>query len=110
MYVLKTFGLFLITALAEIFGCYLPYFWLTHNKSIWLLIPGAISLTLFAWLLTLHPAAAGRVYAAYKGVYICVAIFWLWAVDSIKPSNWDFIGVGMALVGIAIIMFAPRSV
>ena len=80
MYVLKTFGLFLITALAEIFGCYLPYFWLTHNKSIWLLIPGAISLTLFAWLLTLHPAAAGRVYAAYiirddKSAFVTVLFF-----------------------------------
>ena len=110
MYELKTVGLFIITALAEILGCYLPYLWLTQNKSIWLLIPAAISLSLFAWLLTLHPAAAGRVYAAYGGVYICVAIFWLWAVDGIKPSSWDFIGAGVALVGMAIIMFAPRSV
>ena len=110
MYELKTVGLFVITALAEIIGCYLPYLWLTQNKSIWLLIPAAISLSLFAWLLTLHPAAAGRVYAAYGGVYICVAIFWLWTVDGIKPSSWDFIGAGVALVGMAIIMFAPRSV
>lgn len=110
MYELKTVGLFIITALAEILGCYLPYLWLTQNKSIWLLIPAAISLSLFAWLLTLHPAAAGRVYAAYGGVYICVAIFWLWGVDGIKPSSWDFIGAGVALVGMAIIMFAPRSI
>jgi small multidrug resistance family-3 protein len=110
MYELKTVGLFVITALAEILGCYLPYLWLTQNKSIWLLIPAAISLSLFAWLLTLHPAAAGRVYAAYGGVYICVAIFWLWAVDGIKPSSWDFIGAGVALIGMAIIMFAPRSI
>lgn len=84
---LKTIGLFIITALVEIIGCYLPYMWLVQQKSIWLLIPAAISLSLFAWLLTLHPAAAGRVYAAYGGVYICVSIFWLWVVDAIKLTN-----------------------
>jgi len=109
MFELKTILLFVITALAEIIGCYLPYLWLTQNKSPLLLIPAAISLAIFAWLLTLHPAAAGRVYAAYGGVYICVAIFWLWVVDGIKPSNWDFLGAAVALAGMGIIMFAPRS-
>ena len=89
---LKTIGLFILTAIAEIVGCYLPYLWLTQHKSIGLLIPAAFSLGLFAWLLTLHPAAAGRVYAAYGGVYIFVAIFWLWAIDGIKPTMWDIIG------------------
>jgi small multidrug resistance family-3 protein len=108
MYEFKTIGLFVITAIAEIVGCYLPYLWITQNKSIWLLIPAAISLSLFAWLLTLHPAAAGRVYAAYGGVYIFVAIFWLWIVEGIKPTHWDLLGGGVALFGMAIIMFAPR--
>ena len=105
---IKTVGLFVITALAEIVGCYLPYLWLREDKSPWLLIPAALSLALFAWLLTLHPAAAGRVYAAYGGVYILVAIEWLWAVDGIKPTLWDGVGVAVALVGMGIIMFAPR--
>lgn len=105
---IKTVGLFVITALAEIVGCYLPYLWLREDKSPWLLIPAALSLALFAWLLTLHPAAAGRVYAAYGGVYILVAIAWLWAVDGIKPTLWDGVGVAVALVGMGIIMFAPR--
>lgn len=104
----KTVGLFVITAFAEIVGCYLPYLWLREDKSPWLLIPAALSLALFAWLLTLHPAAAGRVYAAYGGVYILVAIAWLWAVDGIKPTLWDGIGVAVALVGMGIIMFAPH--
>ncbi|PPC79695.1 MAG: hypothetical protein CTY35_12515 [Methylotenera sp.] len=108
MYEFKTIGLFILTAIAEIVGCYLPYLWITQNKSIWLLAPAAISLALFAWLLTLHPAAAGRVYAAYGGVYIFVAIFWLWVVDGIKPTQWDLIGAGVALLGMAIIMFSPR--
>lgn len=107
---MKTVGLFLITAIAEIVGCYLPYLWLRQGKSAWVLIPAALSLGLFAWLLSLHPTAAGRVYAAYVGIYICVAILWLWAVDGIKPSTWDIIGSLVALVGMAIIMFAPRSV
>ncbi len=107
---LKTVGLFFITAIAEILGCYLPYLWLKEGHSVWLLIPAAISLGLFAWLLTLHPVAAGRVYAAYGGVYIFVAILWLWLVDGIKPTYWDVLGVSVAMLGMAIIMFAPRGV
>ena len=73
MFELKTIGLFFLTACAEILGCYLPYLWLREGKPIWLLIPGILSLALFAWLLSLHPTAAGRVYAAYGGMYIFVA-------------------------------------
>jgi len=107
---LKTLMLFLITAVAEIVGCYLPWLWLRQGKSIWLLVPAAASLALFAWLLTLHPTAAGRVYAAYGGVYIFVAILWLWSVDGIRPTTWDLVGSAVALCGMAIIMFAPRQV
>jgi small multidrug resistance family-3 protein len=106
---IKTIALFLLTAVAEIIGCYLPYLWLKQGKSAWLLIPAALSLALFVWLLSLHPAAAGRVYAAYGGAYVCTAILWLWAVDGIKPTAWDLIGSTVALAGMAIIMFAPRS-
>jgi small multidrug resistance family-3 protein len=106
--VLKTFALFALTAVAEILGCYLPWLWLKEGKSIWLLLPASLSLATFAWLLTLHPTAAGRVYAAYGGVYICVAVLWLWAVDGIKPSWWDLAGSAVAVTGMLIIMFAPR--
>ena len=106
---LKTLLLFVVTALAEIAGCYLPYLWLRHDKSAWLLLPAALCLALFVWLLTLHPAAAGRVYAAYGGVYVAVAIGWLWAVDGVRPTPWDVTGSLVALAGMAIIMFAPRT-
>ena len=106
---LNTFGLFVLTALAEIVGCYLPYLWLKQGKSVWLLLPAALSLALFAWLLTLHPTAAGRVYAAYGGVYVCVALLWLWLVDGIRPTGWDILGGSVAVLGMAIIMLAPRS-
>ena len=106
---IKTFALFALTAVAEIVGCYLPYLWLKQGKSALLLIPAAASLALFAWLLSLHPTAAGRVYAAYGGVYIGTAIIWLWLVDGIRPTAWDLVGSAVAMVGMAIIMFAPRG-
>src|SRR5882724_984517 len=109
MLVLKTVGLFVVTALAEIIGCYLPYLWLQKGRSAWLLVPAAISLAAFSWLLTLHPEAAGRVYAAYGGVYITVALAWLWIVDGMRPSSSDFFGVALCLAGMAVIMFAQRG-
>ena len=104
----KVVALYLATAVAEIVGCYLPWLWLRQGASAWLLVPAAASLALFAWLLTLHPAAAGRVYAAYGGVYVAVALAWLWLVDGIRPTAWDVAGVAVTLVGMAIIAFAPR--
>lgn len=108
MKLLITAGLFAITAVAEIVGCYLPYLWLRHGKSPWLLLPAALSLALFAWLLTLHPAAAGRIYAAYGGVYVSIAFVWLWLVDGVRPDRWDLIGVALCLCGMAVIVLAPH--
>ena len=105
---MKTLLLYLATALAEIVGCYLPYLWLKEGRSAWLLLPAALSLAAFAWLLTLHETAAGRVYAAYGGVYIGMAIAWLWAVDGVRPTAWDIAGVLVALTGMGIIAFQPR--
>jgi small multidrug resistance family-3 protein len=108
MPILKTFALFAVTALAEILGCYLPYLWLKRDGSPWLLIPALLSLMVFAGLLTLHPTAAGRVYAAYGGVYIGIAILWLWLVEGIRPTVWDIIGAAVAATGMMIIMLGPR--
>lgn len=107
-YIIKTFGLFVVTAIAEIVGCYLPYLWLKRGASAWLLLPAAASLALFAWLLSLHPGAAGRVYAAYGGVYVGVAILWLWLVEAIRPTAWDLVGVAICLIGMAVIMLGSR--
>lgn len=105
MILVKTLGLFVVTAVAEIVGCYLPYLWLKRDGSPWLLIPAAASLALFAWLLTLHPTSSGRVYAAYGGVYVAVALLWLWRVDGVSPTAWDVAGVTMTLAGMAIIVW-----
>lgn len=105
----KVGALFVVTALAEIVGCYLPYLWLRKGASPWLLAPAAVSLALFAWLLTLHPTGAARTYAAYGGVYIATALAWLWKVEGERPTRWDMIGVAVCLVGMAIIVLGPRS-
>ena len=97
MEIIKTVLLFAVTAVAEIVGCYLPYLWQRDGRSAWLLLPAALSLAAFAWLLTLHPAAAGRVYAAYGGVYIGVALACLW-LDRTMP--W-FVVFPLAIIGSA---------
>jgi small multidrug resistance family-3 protein len=104
----KTFVLFVITAVAEILGCYLPYLWLRQHRTPLLLIPGAMSLAAFAWLLSLHPTGASRTYAAYGGVYVTTAVAWLWLVERQQPDRWDVVGGTVALAGMAIIAFAPR--
>jgi small multidrug resistance family-3 protein len=109
MTVLKTVGLFVVTAVAEIVGCYLPYLWLRDRAGAWVLMPAALSLVAFVWLLSLHPAEAGRTYAAYGSVYVAVALGWLWAVDGVRPDRWDVLGGSLALSGMAIIAFAPRG-
>ncbi|MES2721333.1 MAG: YnfA family protein [Pseudomonadota bacterium] len=107
---LKTLGLFVVTALAEIIGCFLPYLWLKKAGSPWLLVPAAASLMLFAWLLTLHPEASGRVYAAYGGVYVVVALLWLHWVDGVVLHASDWIGAGIALIGMAVIVSGWKTV
>lgn len=109
MELFKAILLFFITAIAEIVGCYLPYLWLKENKSIFFLIPAIVSLSLFVWLLTLHPAASGRVYAAYGGVYIIVAIFWLWKIDNITPTIADIVGAIVVLIGTLVIILGPKT-
>lgn len=105
---MKLAALFAVTALAEIVGCYLPWLVMKQAKPVWLLLPGGLSLFLFAWLLTLHPAAAGRTYAAYGGMYIVVALMWLWIVDGVQLTRWDIAGGVIALVGMSVIALQPR--
>ncbi|MCH2220812.1 MAG: YnfA family protein [Dechloromonas sp.] len=106
---LRIAGLFAVTALAEIIGCYLPWLVLRQGKSALLLLPAALSLAVFAWLLTLHPTAAGRTYAAYGGMYIAVALAWLYFVDGLTPTRWDIAGAVVALCGMAIIALQPAT-
>lgn len=101
--VLQTAALFFLTAVAEIVGCYLPYLWMRKGAAAWLLLPAAASLGLFAFLLSLHPAASGRIYAAYGGAYVVTALVWLRVVDQVDLSPRDWIGAGLSLLGMAVI-------
>ncbi len=107
--ILLTTALYAVTALAEIVGCYLPWLVLKQDRSPLLLIPAAVSLAVFAWLLTLHPSAAGRTYAAYGGMYIAIALIWLRIVDGVPLTRWDITGAAIALAGMAVIAFQPSS-
>ena len=109
MELLRLTLLFALTALAEIVGCYLPWLVVKEGRSLWLLLPAAVSLGMFAWLLTLHPSAAGRTYAAYGGMYIAVALLWLHWVDGVALTRWDALGAILALTGMAVIALQPQS-
>ena len=106
----STVLLFFITAVMEILGCYFPYLILNQHKSPWLWIPTVLALTAFVWLLTLHPAASGRIYAAYGGIYIFTALLWLRFVDQMALSRWDVFGGIVVLIGASIIILQPSGV
>ena len=99
MHPLVTLLLFCVTAVAEIVGCYLPYLWLKDRAPILVLLPSAASLAAFVWLLSLHPVAAGRTYAAYGGVYVATALLWLRLADGVRPDTWDIAGSALAVAG-----------
>lgn len=107
--VITTFCLFFVTAIAEILGCYFPYLILNQGKSHWLWLPTALSLALFVWLLTLHPAASGRIYAAYGGIYIFTALLWLRYVDQVILTRWDMLGGLVVILGAMIIILQPQG-
>jgi small multidrug resistance family-3 protein len=109
MELIKLTGLFAVTAIAEIVACYLPWLVLRQGKSAWLFLPAIVAIILFVWLLTLHPTAAGRTYAAYGGMYIVVALIWLRVVEGVELTRWDLVGAIVALIGMAIIAFQPIS-
>ena len=107
---MKTAVVYVLAAFAEIAGCFSFWAWLRLDKSIYWLIPGMVALAGFAHFLTLiDSAAAGRAYAAYGGVYIVASLLWLWAVERMRPDQWDAMGASVALLGAGIIIFGPRG-
>lgn len=107
---IKTAVVYAAAAFFEIAGCFSLWLWLREGKSALWLVPGTVSLLLFAWLLTqVDTIAAGRAYAAYGGVYIVASLLWLWTVEGVRPDRWDGIGAMVSLIGAGIIVFGPRS-
>ena len=107
---MRSIAFFLLAALSEISGCYSFWLWLRLDRGVIWIVPGILALIIFAIALTqIEAANAGRVYAAYGGIYILSSIVWLWLVEGVKPDRWDLIGVGIALLGTVVILFSPRS-
>ncbi|CAD9194509.1 YnfA family protein [Acinetobacter bohemicus] len=107
--VITTLCLFFVTAIAEILGCYFPYLILNQGKSHWFWLPTVFSLAVFVWLLTLHPAASGRIYAAYGGIYIFTALMWLRYVDQVVLTRWDVLGGLVVISGAMMIILQPQG-
>lgn len=107
---MKSIVIYVLAALAEIAGCFAFWAWAREGRSSIWLAPGVGCLVLFAYLLTrVDASAAGRVYAAYGGVYILASLAWLWRIEGVRPDRWDLTGVGVCLLGATIILFGPRS-
>ncbi len=105
---LKSLFNFILAGLFELGGGYLVWLWLREDKSVWWGVLGGIALAIYGAIATLQPANFGRVYAAYGGVFIIMAMFWGWKIDQVTPDYYDLIGAGLALVSVVIIMYAPR--
>lgn len=107
---IATVATYVGAAIAEIAGCFAFWAWLRLDKSALWIVPGALSLILFAYLLTRIDALfAGRAFAAYGGVYIAASLAWLWAIEGSRPDRWDVIGGVICLAGAAVILWGPRT-
>jgi small multidrug resistance family-3 protein len=101
--------LFIIAGLCEIGGGYLFWLWLREGKSFWLAVVGIVILAIYAVIPTLQPVNFGRAYAAYGGIFIVLSILWGWIVDRAAPDKYDWLGGWIALLGVLVIMYAPRN-
>ena len=105
-----TYLIYIAASLAEIGGCFSFWAWWRLDKSALWLLPGLVSLALFAFLLSLFDTnAAGRAYAAYGGIYIAVSLGWLWLVEGVRPDRWDLAGAALCIVGASVILLVPRG-
>ena len=106
---LKSIFFFMLAGLCEIGGGYLIWLWLREGKGWECAVIGAVILVLYGIIPTLQPANFGRVYAAYGGIFIFMALLWGWQIDKISPDRFEIIGAAIALVGVLIIMYWPRG-
>jgi small multidrug resistance family-3 protein len=104
----KSVLLFVLAGFFEISGGYLVWQWWRNGGHLALGLLGAVVLFSYGVVPTYQPAHFGRVYAAYGGWFVVLSILWGWGVDRIAPDRYDAIGALVCLVGVTIIMYAPR--
>ena len=108
--VIKAAVIFVLAGLAEIGGGYLIWQWLREGKpSYWGAI-GGLALVAFGVIATFQTFPTfGRVYAAYGGVFIVLSVLWGWGIDRETPDLYDWIGAAICIIGVSVILFAPRQ-
>lgn len=109
MAILKSLLIFILAGLCEIGGGYLIWLSIKNDKPLWYAILGGAILVLYGVVATWQTANFGRVYATYGGIFIAMSLVWAWCVDGFKPDKFDIIGAAVALLGVCIILYAPRS-
>lgn len=110
MTVLKSIALFVLAAIAEIGGAWLVWQGVREHKGLVWIGAGVIALGLYGFVATLQPDAHfGRILAAYGGVFVAGSLIWGMVADGFRPDRWDITGALICLVGVAIIMYAPRG-
>jgi len=109
MEVIKSLSYFVLAGLCEIGGGYLVWLWLREGKRIWFALTGAVGLMVYGIIPTFQSAHFGRVYAAYGGIFIVLAILWGWTIDKIVPDRFDLMGGAVCLIGVSVIMYWPRG-
>lgn len=106
---MKNLAWFVAAAVLEIAGCYATWAWLRLGRSAWWLVPGTLSLILFALVLTRVEADfAGRAFAAYGGIYIVISLLWIRVAEGGRPSESDILGVLLCLAGAATLLWGRR--
>ncbi|MCP2043266.1 YnfA family protein [Pontibacter sp. HSC-36F09] len=106
---LKSIPIFILAGLCEIGGGYLIWLWLKEDKPVWYGVAGGIILALYGVVATLQTQNFARVYATYGGVFIVMSLLWSMKFDDYSPDKYDIIGALIALLGVCIIYYAPRS-
>jgi len=109
MSVLKSLIIFFLAGLCEIGGGYLIWLWLKEDEPVWYGAIGSLVLAFYGIIATWQTASFGRVYAAYGGIFIAMALVWAWKIDGLKPDKYDIIGAMIALLGVGIIIYMPRQ-
>jgi small multidrug resistance family-3 protein len=109
MPLLPSIGLFVVAGLCEIGGGYLVWLWFREGRPLGYGIAGAAILILYGIIPTFQAAHFARVYAAYGGMFIALSLLWGWAMDGMRPDRFDTIGAILCLIGMVVIMYAPRG-